>query len=69
VSDLLPYVVVGVTAGSLYGLAGLGLTLTYKTSGVFNFAHGSIAAAAAFVFYSLHAEGGVAWPEIGRAHV
>ena len=26
VNDLFPFIVVGVTAGSLYGLAGLGLT-------------------------------------------
>ena len=34
-------------------LEGAGLVLTYKTSGIFNFAHGSIAALAAFVFYFL----------------
>ena len=37
-NDLLPFVVIGLTAGSVYGLAGTGLVLTYKTSGVFNFA-------------------------------
>ena len=51
VNDLLPFVVIGLTAGSVYGLAGTGLVLTYKTSGVFNFAYGAIAAVAAFVFY------------------
>ena len=29
--DLLPFVVIGLTAGSVYGLAGVGLVLTYKT--------------------------------------
>jgi branched-subunit amino acid ABC-type transport system permease component len=62
VKDYLPFIVVGVTAGSLYGLAGMGLVLTYKTSGIFNFAHGAIAAAAAFVFYELHVEHTVPWP-------
>jgi branched-subunit amino acid ABC-type transport system permease component len=61
-TDYLPFIVVGVTAGSLYGLAGMGLVLTYKTSGIFNFAHGAIAAAGAFVFYELHVEHHVAWP-------
>ena len=61
-SDYLPFLVVGVVAGSLYGLAGVGLVLTFRTSGVFNFAHGAIAAAAAFFFYTLHVEHGVAWP-------
>jgi branched-subunit amino acid ABC-type transport system permease component len=62
VSDYLPFLVAGLVAGSLYGLAGLGLVLTFRTSGVFNFAHGAIAAGAAFVFYSLHDTHGVAWP-------
>lgn len=61
-SDLLPFFVVGVTAGSLYGLAGLGLVLTYKTSGVFNFAHGALAAAGAYAFYELHVLRGGPWP-------
>lgn len=52
-SHFLPYLVVGLVSGSVYGLAGVGLTLTYKTSGVFNFAHGTVAAAVAFVFYDL----------------
>jgi branched-subunit amino acid ABC-type transport system permease component len=52
-SDLLPFVVAGIVAGSLYGLAATGLVLTYKTSGVFNFAHGATGAAAAYIFYDL----------------
>ena len=61
-SDYLPFLVIGLTAGSLYGLAGMGLVLTYKTSGVFNFAHGAIAAAGAFAFYELHTTLGWPWP-------
>jgi branched-subunit amino acid ABC-type transport system permease component len=60
-SDLLPYLVSGLVAGSLYGLAGLGLVLTYRTSGVFNFGHGAIAAGAAFVFYTLHDRENLPW--------
>jgi branched-subunit amino acid ABC-type transport system permease component len=51
---LLPFLVVGLATGSLYGLAGLGLVLTYRTSGVFNFAHGALGAGAAYMFYTLH---------------
>ena len=58
--DLLPFVVAGVVAGSLYGLAATGLVLTYKTSGVFNFAHGAIGAAAAYLVYDLRDQAG--WP-------
>ena len=61
-SDLLPFIVVGVVSGSVYGLTATGLVLTYKTSGIFNFAQGSIAALAAFVFYYLHVEHGWPWP-------
>jgi ABC-type branched-subunit amino acid transport system ATPase component/branched-subunit amino acid ABC-type transport system permease component len=59
---LLPFIIVGLTAGSVYGLAGTGLVLTYKTSGIFNFAHGSVAAVAAFVFYWLRTQHGWPWP-------
>jgi branched-subunit amino acid ABC-type transport system permease component len=52
-TDLLPFVVIGLVAGSLYGLAATGLVLTYKTSGIFNFSHGAIGAGAAFAFYDL----------------
>jgi len=62
VESLLPFVVAGLTTGSVYGIAGLGLVLTYKTSRIFNFAHGALATIAAFLFYTLHVEHGVSWP-------
>jgi ABC-type branched-subunit amino acid transport system ATPase component/ABC-type branched-subunit amino acid transport system permease subunit len=62
VNELLPFVIIGLTAGSIYGLAGTGLVLTYKTSGVFNFAYGAIAAVGAFVFYWLWQRHGMSWP-------
>jgi ABC-type branched-subunit amino acid transport system ATPase component/branched-subunit amino acid ABC-type transport system permease component len=62
ISTLLPFVVIGVTTGAVYGLAGVGLVLTYKTSGIFNFAHGSLAAVSAYLFYVLYVQHGVAWP-------
>nr|WP_235433543.1 branched-chain amino acid ABC transporter permease [Protofrankia coriariae] len=61
-SQVLPFVVTGLTTGAVYGLAGTGLVLTYKTSGVFNFAHGALAAVAAYLFYSLHIGQGWSWP-------
>jgi branched-subunit amino acid ABC-type transport system permease component len=65
VSEFLPFVVAGLATGSLYGLAGLGLVLTYKTSGVFNFGHGGMAALSAYAFYSLRQEAGLPWPVAG----
>ncbi len=60
--DFLPYIIAGLVTGSVYGLAGSGLVLTYKTSGIFNFAHAALATISAFLFYSLHVTRGVAWP-------
>jgi branched-subunit amino acid ABC-type transport system permease component len=57
----LPFVVVGITAGAVYGLAGVGLVLTYRTSGVFNFAHGALATAGAYLFYELWIQKDVPW--------
>jgi len=57
----LPFIVSGIAAGSIYGLAATGLVLTYKTSGIFNFGHGAIATAAACFFYFLHVEHGWDW--------
>jgi ABC-type branched-subunit amino acid transport system ATPase component/branched-subunit amino acid ABC-type transport system permease component len=59
---LLPFIVIGLTSGAVYALAGLGLVLTYKTSGVFNFALGALATVAAYVFYVLYVLNHWAWP-------
>ena len=48
-----PFIIIGLTTGSIYGLAGIGLVLTYKTSGIFNFAHGAIAAIGAYSYYAM----------------
>jgi len=62
VSALLPFIIIGVVSGSVYGMAAVGLVLTYRTSGIFNFAHGALATLAAYVFYALHVVHGVPWP-------
>jgi branched-subunit amino acid ABC-type transport system permease component len=59
---LMPFIVVGLVNGSIYAIAGLGLVLTYKTSGIFNFAHGAVAAAVAYAFYELRTRNNVPWP-------
>jgi len=58
---VLPFIIVGLTAGSVYALAGVGLVLTYKTSGVFNFAQGAMATGSAYVFYALTVQQGMPW--------
>jgi branched-subunit amino acid ABC-type transport system permease component len=62
VNDFFTFLVPGIADGSVYALAALGLVLTFKTSGVFNFAHGALAAASAYVFYEFRIEQGLPWP-------
>ena len=61
----LPFIVAGLTNGSIYGLAAVGLVLTYKTSGIFNFAHGAQAALGAYLFYEFRERVGMPWPLAG----
>lgn len=61
-NDVMPFVVAGLADGAIYGLAAVGLVLTFRTSGVFNFAHGSLAAVAAFVFHELYVTHEWPWP-------
>ncbi|HET6795310.1 MAG TPA: ABC transporter permease [Acidimicrobiales bacterium] len=52
-STFWPFVVIGLFSGSVYALASMGLVLTYRTSGVFNFAYGAVAMFCAFTFWQL----------------
>ncbi len=60
-NDLIPFIVSGLAIGSVYGLIGTGLVVTYKTSGIFNFGHGALATVAAYLFYWLHIDQGLGW--------
>lgn len=53
-STFWPFIVIGIFTGSLYGLAAMGVTLTYKTTGVFNIAYGAVAMFCAFAYWQLH---------------
>lgn len=48
---MLQYVVTGLSIGSLYALLGLGLTLTYRSTTVLNFAQGEFAMVMSFCCY------------------
>src|SRR5207302_9241900 len=39
--------------GCIYSLAGMGVVLTYKATGVFNFAHGAVAMIVAYCLWQL----------------
>lgn len=58
--EFLQFVVIGVVAGAIYFVTASGLVVTYATSGVFNFAHGAIGMIAAFSYWGLHDDLGLA---------
>jgi branched-subunit amino acid ABC-type transport system permease component len=58
-SEYLPLIVIGLSTGSVYAIAAMGLTVTYTTSGVFNFAHGAVGMVGAYAFYSLRVDAGL----------
>ena len=49
--------VVGLTIGSIYGLLAMGLVLTFRTSGIYNLAHGAMALFGTVVYYRLTVNG------------
>src|SRR5256884_4466958 len=49
--------VIGLVAGSGYGLIALGLVLVYKSSGIFNFAQGEFGTVAVFALWGAHSAG------------
>jgi ABC-type branched-subunit amino acid transport system ATPase component/branched-subunit amino acid ABC-type transport system permease component len=62
ISTLIPFILVGLTTGAVYGMTATGLVLTFKTSGIFNFAQGAVATVAAYVFYELSVVHHLPWP-------
>ena len=59
-------------AGAVYGALGLGLVLTYRSSGVINFAHGAMAMYVAYVYDELRRRGDYVFPVPGlpaRVHL
>ena len=49
----------GLVTGAIYSIMASGLVLTYITSGIFNFAHGAVAFATAYLYYQLNTGLGV----------
>src|SRR3954451_22705110 len=50
----------GIASGSIAALSGLGLVLTYRATGVFNFAHGAVAMFVAYLLWQTNI--GWGWP-------
>ena len=55
---MLQFVIVGLVLGSIYALAASGLVITYVSTGVLNFAFGSLAYFIARTYYWIHIEKG-----------
>jgi len=49
--------IIGIVAGSGYGLIALGLVLVYKSSGIFNFAQGEFGTIAVYGLWAAHSAG------------
>jgi len=62
-TDVLQFLLIGLGLGGVYGLAGLGLVLVYRGTGVVNFAHGGIALIAAVIFVEARDPLGT-WPAV-----
>lgn len=53
-NTVIVFAILGASAGALYALASLGIVLTFRGSGVINFASGAMGMVGAFIFYLLH---------------
>ena len=58
--EFLVFTISGLTTAGIYAITASGLTLTYTTTGVFNFAHGATGMIAAFSFWQMRYAWG--WP-------
>ncbi|MBW1669110.1 MAG: branched-chain amino acid ABC transporter permease [Deltaproteobacteria bacterium] len=52
-TQLLQYLISGLSTGSVYALVALGLALIYRSTRILNFAHGDIATVGAFLAFAL----------------
>jgi branched-chain amino acid transport system permease protein len=53
IESLLQAIVSGILTGAIYGLVAMGIVIIFRSSGVFNFAHGALILVGAFLFWTL----------------
>jgi branched-chain amino acid transport system permease protein len=53
IEALLQAIVSGILTGAIYGLVAMGIVIIFRSSGVFNFAHGALILVGAFLFWTL----------------
>lgn len=61
-TQFLQYALLGLAGGGLYALSSLGIVAIYRGSGIVNFAHGSLAAVGAYVYWVCQSNAGLPWP-------
>lgn len=59
-ADFVQFTMIGIAIGAVYAISAAGLVLTYTTTGVFNFAHGAVGMASAYLYFQLRVQNG--WP-------
>src|SRR5271154_5048566 len=59
--DLGPFVISGLSTGAVYVLAGVGLVVLYRASGVLNLAQGALGALSALLAWQITDSGGPEW--------
>ncbi len=59
--QVLQYALLGLGAGTAYGLAAIGAVVIYRGSGILNFAQSAVGMVGGYIFYKLW-DGGVPWP-------
>ena len=64
-SSYLLFLLLGLGAGAVYAILGLGLVLEYRSSGVINFAQGTIAMFIAYTYIELRKTGRLMLPVVG----
>ena len=71
-SDHLTYLALGLGSGAVIALLGLGVLVTYRASGVINFAHAALGMYVGFAYYELRQSGDLVLPVLGfpdRVHI
>lgn len=67
-NEFLLFLLLGLGAGAVYALLGLGLVLKFRSTGVIDFAHGAVAMFSAYVFVNLRSRGVLELPWIVLPH-
>ena len=66
---MLQYILAGLALGSIYAIAAAGITVTFISAGVLNFAFGSMAYVVARFYYWLNSQHGWSTTTAGIVHI